>query len=72
MRELKLNIGSVDLVALVSGENAGAMIALRPLVEALGLEWSGQQKRTTKNPQFSCVHMYTTELRVLGRTLLLP
>ena len=60
MRELKLNIGSVDLVALVSGENAGAMIALRPLVEALGLDWTTQLKKVSGNTQFSCRHMPTT------------
>lgn len=33
--------------------------AVRPIVEAMGLEWSGQVKKLS-NPKFSCVDMYTT------------
>lgn len=36
-------------------------VALRPIVEGIGLEWSGQQKKLAANKdKFSCVDMYIT------------
>lgn len=35
-------------------------VAVRPIVENMGLEWSGQQKKLVSTPKFSCVDIYTT------------
>jgi len=36
-------------------------VAMRPIVEGMGLEWSGQQKKlNSQREKFSCVHIYTT------------
>lgn len=60
MKKLSLNVGNLNIVALVSEMSEDAVISLRPLVEHLGLKWSGQQKKIVRSPQFSHVHMYTT------------
>ncbi len=54
MKELKLQVGSVDIVAFVSERDENAMVALRPFVEDLGLSWASQAAKLRKNPQFSC------------------
>lgn len=59
MKELKLHVGSMDIVALVSEMDENAMIALRPFVERLGLDWASQTVKIRKNPQFNCCDMTT-------------
>lgn len=34
-------------------------VAVRPIVENMGLEWSGQQKKLVSTPKFNCVDIYT-------------
>lgn len=34
-------------------------VAVRPIVENMGLEWSGQQKKLISTPKFNCVDIYT-------------
>ena len=59
MKELSLRVGNVDLATFVSAESPDALIALRPLVECLGMSWSTQAHKILRNPQFTCVHMNT-------------
>jgi Virulence protein RhuM family/P22_AR N-terminal domain len=35
-------------------------IAMKPIVEGIGLEWSGQHKKLSDKKKFSCVDIYTT------------
>lgn len=35
-------------------------VAVRPIVENMGIDWSGQQKKLTENEKFSCRHISTT------------
>jgi hypothetical protein len=53
MENLQLNLGSYQLALAVSQNDGEHFVALKPLCEALGLEWKRQQKRTLANPQFS-------------------
>jgi hypothetical protein len=48
-----------DMIDVVELENGQPGVAMRRLVDNLGLEWSGQQKKL-QDPIFNCVHMYTT------------
>lgn len=34
-------------------------VAVRPIVENMGLEWSTQKQKLDRNPKFGCVHMNT-------------
>jgi hypothetical protein len=53
VENLQLNLGSYQLALAVSQNDGEHFVALKPLCEALGLEWKRQQKRTLANPQFS-------------------
>jgi hypothetical protein len=58
MENLQLNLGSYQLALAVSQNDGEHFVALKPLCEALGLDWEAQRKRTQRNPQFSTpVHM---------------
>lgn len=60
MKQLSLNVDNYDIVVFIQQSKEGDRIALRPLCEALGLNWSGQREKLVKNPQFSCVDSHTT------------
>ncbi len=46
-------------------------VAMRPIVDEIGLEWSGQQKKLSNNKdKFNCVHKYTVGLDGKPRKML--
>jgi hypothetical protein len=40
-------------------QDGSTMVALRPIVEAIGLNWTRQASRVQADPKFNCTHMYT-------------
>lgn len=59
MQVLKANFLGKE-VTLVDN-NGVAYVAMREIVEGIGLEWARQaQKLNNQKEKFSCVHMYTT------------
>lgn len=60
VRSLRLKVGDYDLIAMIQGSGEEAKIALKPLCDVLGIDWSAQAKRLSRNPQFSCGHMTMT------------
>lgn len=61
MNTLTLNVGSYPVSLLTSEHEGEPYIALRPLCEALGMDWKSQHARTAKNPQFHCGDITTVD-----------
>jgi len=58
MRSLKLTVGGIDLVALIGSHDGEDMIAVKPICEALGLDWKTQHRKIIKNNErLNCGHM---------------
>lgn len=51
MRSLSLNVGGVDLVAMIGERDGEDMVAVKPICEALGLSWSRQQKKLSNGAE---------------------
>lgn len=63
MSNVSQNVATVNFKGdtLITLEKDGEhYVAVRPIVENMGLEWSGQQKKLISTPKFSCVDIYTT------------
>lgn len=59
MQVLKANF--LDKEVTLVDNNGVAYVAMREIVEGIGLEWARQaQKLNNQKEKFSCVHMYTT------------
>jgi hypothetical protein len=52
-----------DLVVWVNEQDGDAWVAVRPLAEAIGVDWAGQQKKLSRDPKFMCRHMSTPDGR---------
>ena len=50
---------NTDLLAHVD-EQGNKWVAVRPICEGMGMDWSGQVKKLNNNPKFSCGDMSTT------------
>ena len=58
MRSLKLTVGGIDLVALIRSHDGEDMVAVKPISEALGLDWAGQYKKISNDlERLNCRHM---------------
>ncbi|MDP0346705.1 phage antirepressor N-terminal domain-containing protein [Glaesserella parasuis] len=59
MQVLKANFLGKEVTLI--DNNGIAYVAMREIVEGIGLEWARQaQKLNSQKEKFSCVHMYTT------------
>lgn len=47
-----------DVLITIEQDNI-QYVAVRPIVENMGLEWSTQKQKLDRNPKFGCVHMNT-------------
>ncbi|AWY20096.1 phage antirepressor N-terminal domain-containing protein [Moraxella bovis] len=47
-----------DVLITIEQDNI-QYVAIRPIVENMGLEWSTQKQKLDRNPKFNCVHMNT-------------
>jgi uncharacterized coiled-coil protein SlyX len=72
METLNLNLGGQALQLLVSREGVEPLVALKPLCEAVGLDWKTQLRRTSGNPQFRCGLMTIPSAGGPQQTLCLP
>jgi hypothetical protein len=59
-----------DLVVWVNEQDGDAWVAVKPIADAIGVEWSGQQKKLLRDPKFNCVPMYTVAEDGKGREML--
>ena len=57
MRSLSLNVGGVDLVAMIGERDGEDMVAAKPISEALGLDWKTQHRKISKDGRLRCGHM---------------
>jgi hypothetical protein len=59
MQEVRIPFKGWDLVAWVNEHDREHLIAVRPIAEAIGVQWARQAKRLQNDPRFTCVHMCT-------------
>ena len=64
VKTLNLQVENYNISINFQSKNGINMVAIRPLCEALGLNYASQYRKLMSNPQFSCCHMTTTELRI--------
>jgi hypothetical protein len=72
MENLVLNLGAYQLSLAVSREGKEPVVALKPVCEAVGLDWKTQLRRTQNNPQFRCGHMTIPSAGGPQETLCIP
>lgn len=59
MRSLNLCVGGVDLVAMIGERDGEDMVAVKPISDALGMDWSRQRKKLDQNKErLNCGLMY--------------
>jgi len=59
MKLEKVPFRNWDLVVWVNEQDGDAWVAVRPIVEAIGVAWKPQYQKILSNPAFSCYHMVT-------------
>jgi len=58
LKELKLNVCGTELTTFMSEQEGEQFVALKPLCQALGINYERQRQKIQKNPQFTgIVHM---------------
>ncbi len=57
LQHIPLRIGNHDLIALLSVQPEGAMVAIRPICEAVGIDHNRQRTKLESDPRFTCRHM---------------
>ena len=60
MERIKIPFKGWDLVAWINEKDGDHMIAVKPIAEAIGVDWKSQHRKIEKDPRFSCGHMTTT------------
>lgn len=71
MRSLNLCVGGVDLVAMIAERDGEDMVAVRPICEALGLDWAGQTVKLSKmRDRINCCDITTVAEDGKNRSML--
>lgn len=60
-----------DVLITIEQDNI-QYVAVRPIVENMGLEWSTQKQKLDRNPKFGCVHMNTPTSGGTQKMLCIP
>jgi hypothetical protein len=57
MRSLNLCVGGIDLVAMIAERDGEDMVAVRPICDALELDWKTQHKKLVRNELVRATNM---------------
>lgn len=60
MKQIHVRFKNWDLVAWLGSQDSDAMVAVRPIAEAIGVDIRGQAKKIQTDPRFSWGHMSST------------
>lgn len=60
MKEIRIPFKGWDLVTFLNEKDGDQMVAVKPIAEAIGVNWDTQGRKIQKDPKFSCCHMTST------------
>ena len=57
MRQVSIAFKQWELIVWLNEQGADARVAVAPICEYIGIEWSTQLRKLQNDPKFNCVHM---------------
>ena len=54
MKEIRIPFKGWDLVTFINEKDGDTMVAVRPIAEAIGVDWGSQWRKIQKDPRFMC------------------
>jgi hypothetical protein len=61
VKELRIPFKGWDLIAFLNEKDGSEMVAVRPIAEAIGLDWKSQHRKITNDSDLTCGHMTTRD-----------